>query len=127
MSSSSHRSVWYRVAYVACVAGALGTFLAVSACTTNPATGQQDFTLFMSESEEARIGAQEHSKLIARYGGVYDDPEIGAYVAEIGGRLVANSERRRARFSFTVLVSLHLDYICYAWPFPQPEVQFLPD
>ena len=43
----------------------------------------------MSESEESRIGAQEHSKIIVRYGGVYDDPEIGAYVAEIGGRLAA--------------------------------------
>ncbi len=82
---------------------ALAALAAAPACTTNPATGKQDFTLFMSESEEARIGARAHSKIIARYGGVYDDPEIGAYVAEIGGRLVANSERPRGRFSFTVL------------------------
>jgi len=72
-------------------------------CTPNPATGQQDFTLFMSESEEARIGAQEHSKIIVRYGGVYDDPKIGAYVAEIGGRLAANSEGAKTPFTFTVL------------------------
>ena len=103
MNSPGHRSLWQRVTFVAFVAAVLGTLLAASACTTNPATGQQDFTLFMSESEEARIGAQEHSKLIARYGGVYDDPEIGAYIAEIGGRLVANTERPRARFTFTVL------------------------
>ena len=87
---------------------AIAAFLLLAgapSCTPNPATGQQDFTLFMSESEEARIGAQEHSKIIARYGGVYDDPEVGAYVAEIGGRLAANSERAGARFTFTVLNS----------------------
>ena len=103
MNSPSHHSVWQRVACVVFAAAVLGTLLAVSGCTTNPATGRQDFTLFMSETEEARIGAQEHSKIITRYGGVYGDPEIGAYVAEIGGRLVANSERPRDRFTFTIL------------------------
>ena len=88
------------------IVGVVVAFLllaAVPSCTPNPATGQQDFTLFMSESEESRIGAQEHSKIIDRYGGVYDDLEIGAYVAEIGGRLAANSERANASFTFTVL------------------------
>ena len=86
--------------------GTLVAFVVLAAapsCTPNQATGKQDFTLFMSESEESRIGAQEHSKIIVRYGGVYDDPEIGAYVAEIGGRLAANSERTKTPFTFTVL------------------------
>ena len=76
----------------------------LAACTApNQATGQQSFTLFMSPEQEARIGAQEHAKVLDRFGGVYDDPQIGGYVAEIGGRLVANSETPRARFTFTVL------------------------
>lgn len=76
----------------------------VVACTSvNPATGDENFTLFMSPAQEARIGAEEHVKILDRFGGVYDDPKIGGYVAEIGGRLVANSETPRAPFRFTVL------------------------
>ena len=94
-----------RVRHLATAVAAVVLLVLTPGCTPNPATGQQDFTLFMSESEEARIGAQEHSKIVARYSGVYDDPEIGAYVAEIGGRLAANSERANSRFTFTVLNS----------------------
>ena len=78
----------------------------LSGCvTTNPATGQQQLTPFMSPQEERRIGAEEHPKILARFGGVYDDIEIGAYVAEIGGRLVKNSELPNLEFRFTVLNS----------------------
>lgn len=79
-------------------------FLA-SCMTTNPATGEQDVTPFMSPAEEARIGAEEHPKMLARFGGVHDDPEIGAYVASVGGRLAAHSERADLEFTFTVLNS----------------------
>ncbi len=82
----------------------LGLLLLLAACTSvNPATGQQSFTLFMSPAEEQRIGAQEHTKITDRFGGVYDDPRIGGYIAEIGGRLAANSDVPDARFTFTVL------------------------
>lgn len=86
---------------------ALGLLLlSVPGCvTTNPATGQQELTPFMSPAEESRIGAEEHPKMVARFGGVYDDIEIGAYVAEIGGRLVKNSELPNQEFRFTVLNS----------------------
>ena len=76
-------------------------FPVLVACTSvNPATGDEDFTLFMSPAQEAKIGAQEHGKIVDRFGGIYDDPKIGGYVAEIGGRLVANSETPRAPFRF---------------------------
>jgi predicted Zn-dependent protease len=90
------------------LASAFAAFLAlpVAGCvTTNPATGGQDFTPFMSPAEESRIGAEEHPKMIAQFGGVYDDVEIGAYVAEIGGRLAQNSELAGHPFRFTVLNS----------------------
>lgn len=76
-----------------------------AACTSlNPATGEKQFTL-MSPEDEARIGKSEHSKIIKQFGGVYDDPDIGGYVAQIGGRLVANSELAGRTFTFTVLNS----------------------
>lgn len=78
--------------------------LLVAACSgVNPATGRQSFTLFMSPSEEARVGAQEHAKILDHFGGVYDDPAIGGYIATVGGRVAANSELPNARFFFTVL------------------------
>jgi len=83
----------------------VGLALVSAGCTTNPATGESSFTLFMSPSDEVRVGAQEHPKILARFGGVYDDPDLGGYVAEIGGRLVANSEMPNFPFTFTVLNS----------------------
>ncbi len=92
----SIRRIWLVLACIAVFA---------SGCTTNPATGDSSFTLFMSPADEIRVGAQEHPKILARFGGVYDDPNVGGYVAEIGGRLVANSEMPNFAFTFTVLNS----------------------
>ena len=38
--------------------------LTLSGCSTNPATGSQSFTAFMSGEDEARIGAEEHPKML---------------------------------------------------------------
>ncbi len=77
--------------------------LAVAACSTNPATGKQSFTAFMSEEEEARIGAEEHPKILNDLGGAYDAVEVGAYVARIGAQLAALSELPNIQWRFTVL------------------------
>ena len=76
----------------------------LSACTTaNPATGKSDFTPLMTPSQERQVGASEHPKILKEFGGVYDDPAIGGWVASLGGRLVANSELAKQSFTFTVL------------------------
>ena len=78
----------------------------VSACISkNPATGEQNFTPFMQPEKELQIGAEEHPKMVKQFGGVYDDPKIGGYVASIGGRLASHSERADLKFRFTVLNS----------------------
>ncbi|MEQ8247123.1 MAG: M48 family metalloprotease [Alphaproteobacteria bacterium] len=79
--------------------------LVAGGCSTNPATGESVFTLFMQPADEVRVGAQEHPKILERFGGVYDNSDVGGYVAEIGGRLVANSEMPSFPFTFTVLNS----------------------
>ena len=48
--------------------------------------------------------AEEHEKLIENVG-VYDDPELQAYIDEIGARLVANSSMPNQEFTFTLLDS----------------------
>ena len=63
------------------------------------------FDLFMSPSDEARIGQEEHPKILAEFGGEYADPKIVAYVNSIGQFLLQTSETPKARFTFTVLNS----------------------
>ena len=48
--------------------------------------------------------AEEHEKLIENIG-IYDDPELQAYIDEIGARLVANSSMPNQEFTFTLLDS----------------------
>lgn len=81
------------------LAGALG------ACSTNPATGRQSFTGFMSEADELQIGREQHPQITAEFGGTYDDPEVARYVDSIGQFLVSTSERPDLKFTFTVLNS----------------------
>jgi len=83
----------------------LGLAPGLSGCSVNPATGQPTFTAFMSESDELRVGREEHPKIIEEFGGAYDDPEITKYVDSIGQFLASTSERPDLKFTFTVLDS----------------------
>ncbi len=81
----------------------ISALLAVAACSANPATGEQSFTAFMSPEREKEVGREEHPKIIKAFGGVYDDAEIGAYIANVGGRLSQHSEMPDLVWTFTVL------------------------
>ncbi len=81
----------------------IAPLLGVGACSVNPATGKQSFTAFMSPQKEKEIGAQEHPKIIEQFGGVYDDPDLGFYVARIGANLAKYSELPDLNFTFTIL------------------------
>ena len=92
-------------ALIAGVLLATAVMLVLGACSTNPATGERSFTAFMSPEEEARIGADEHPKVLAQFGGVYDEGGIGTYVSKLGDKLLEVSETPDAPFRFTVLDS----------------------
>ncbi|PHZ86488.1 M48 family metalloprotease [Paremcibacter congregatus] len=87
--------------------GALVTLpLLLQGCvTTNPATGQSDFTPFMSPDKETAIGKEQHPLILKQHGGVVDNPQVAGYVAVTGGRLAAVSEMPKTPFTFTVLNS----------------------
>jgi predicted Zn-dependent protease len=81
---------------------------ALGACETAPATGRTIFTGGMSAEDEARLGYQEHQKILPQFGGAYDDPALGApalgaYVTSIGNLLARTSETPDQSFTFTVL------------------------
>src|SRR5690606_23704697 len=63
-------------------------------CSQNPVTGRSELSL-VSQAEEINIGAQQYSPSQQSQGGVYNvDPELTAYVNEVGQRIAAHSPRR---------------------------------
>ena len=79
--------------------------LLLSGCSVNPATGDEQFTAFLSPDEERRIGAQEHPKLVEAFGGLYDDPALQRYVSSLGRMLQQSSEQPEPPFTFVILDS----------------------
>ncbi|MDA1306818.1 MAG: M48 family metalloprotease [Acidobacteria bacterium] len=73
----------------------------VAACATNPVTGRRELS-FMSEAQEIAI-AQESDPQIKQEMGVYNDPELQAYVDDIGQRMARISERPQLPWRFTVV------------------------
>ncbi len=82
----------------------LVALLMLSNCSTNPATGQRQFTGLMSLEQELAIGAQEHEKIVKQYG-LYEDEALNAYVSGIGARVSAKTERPEITYKFYIIDS----------------------
>ena len=74
-------------------------------CSTNAATGERQFTGFMSPQKESQIGASQHEDALKAYGGLYEDQKLQNYVSEIGQRLSQYSERKDVQYRFFLLNS----------------------
>ena len=85
------------------ICGLLALISVSNGCALNPVSGDSDFVT-ISESDEIAQGAKYHPSIIARYG-IYDDPELQAYVNRIGQELASKSHRKHLRYTFTVLDS----------------------
>lgn len=71
-------------------------------CSYNPVTGERELSL-ISQAEEVNIGAQQYSPSQQSQGGLYTvDPELTAYVNEVGQRVAAYSPRQLP-YEFVVL------------------------
>lgn len=75
--------------------------LSVISCPVNPATGQRQLIL-ISERQEIELG-REGAKQVEAVIGLYDDPDLQAYVDQIGQDLAAKSERPDLPWSFKVV------------------------
>ncbi len=82
---------------------AIALVLVTAGCQSTPATSQQRFTPFMSPTQEAQIGREQHPKIVQEFGGEYPDARVRQYVTQIGQRLVRGSEAASQPFTFTVL------------------------
>lgn len=79
--------------------------LTLAACSTNPATGERQFTALMSPAQESSVGAQEHAKVMQTYGVPEGGQALQAYVSEIGQKMAVNTERADVQYKFTLLDS----------------------
>jgi predicted Zn-dependent protease len=80
------------------------TGFSLSACSTNPATGEQQFAPFMSPSQEINVGAQEHQNVVKEFG-IYGDQGLQSYVGGVGQKISANTERTDVQYKFFVVDS----------------------
>lgn len=79
----------------------LSTLLLHVSCSVNPATGKQQLA-FYNEAEEVELGKEADAEIVASVG-LYDDPELQAYVEDLGQKLAAQSERPNLPWSFKVV------------------------
>jgi predicted Zn-dependent protease len=75
--------------------------LLLAGCSANPATGKQQLS-FYNEQEEIQMGKEADEEIVGEVG-LYDDPAVQAYVAELGKRLAVSSERPNLPWTFKVL------------------------
>jgi len=59
----------------------------------------------MSRADEDKIGAEQHPKILAEFGGAYNEGDVGAYVAEVVGRVASQSPMDPGKVRVTVLNS----------------------
>ncbi len=92
----------------------IGCWLLVStmlvACGTpvvNPVTGKTERTV-MSEQDEIAAGREAHQQVLKEYG-VYDSPQLQAYVRGVGNKLAQQSHRAELPWTFTVLDSADIN------------------
>ncbi|MDW7711732.1 MAG: M48 family metalloprotease [Deferrisomatales bacterium] len=82
-------------------------------CAVNPVTGRQQFSL-MSEAQELRIGEEAYPLYTQMSEGLFQEPELQAYVQAVGERLGRVSHRPDLPYEFNVVNSSEIN--AYALP-----------
>jgi predicted Zn-dependent protease len=100
--TGSDRGFWGPAARAAAVA-LLG--LALAACASNSG-GRQIFLPDLPKATETNsAAAREHQRVLAAYGGAYEDAKLQAKLAGVVDRLVAASDRPEMAYKVTILNS----------------------
>lgn len=89
------------------------------ACSVNPVTGQRNFQLY-DQAWEQQVGAQMYAPMKQSQGGEFIlDPQLTAYVQEVGGRL---AEQARRKDVFDYEFSILNDSVPNAWALPGGKI-----
>jgi predicted Zn-dependent protease len=103
----SHRTGWTLISLIAAA-------LALAACSGDRIFGDrpamlgdttQSIAPAATESDVSPATQREHQRILAAYGGAYDDPRLEAEVTSTVNRLVAASERPDLSYKVTILNS----------------------
>ncbi|MBW8640610.1 M48 family metalloprotease [Hoeflea sp. WL0058] len=73
--------------------------------TYPPGAGSTPGTLQNDDDPRARLGASEHPRILANYGGEYNDPKVERQLARIVGALTLVSENPKQSYRITILDS----------------------
>jgi predicted Zn-dependent protease len=89
---------------------ALGLGLALAACSSGPDNKQvslalPQLTLPNAQPATPTAEQRENARILASYGGVYDDAKLHAMVTQLVDRLVAASEKPEQKYEVTILNS----------------------
>ncbi len=96
----------------------LSLTLLSTACAVNPVTGEQQL-MFVSEDEDAQIGQSQYKPTQQSQGGLYYlDPELTFYVANVGKKLAAVSDRPDLPYEFVILNNS----VPNAWALPSGKI-----
>ncbi len=99
------------------IAGLVLALSVLAGCAVNPVTGQRQIS-FISEREEISLGQQHYGPMQQSEGGqLRVDPELSAYVSEVGQRVAAVSDRDLP-YEFVVLNSS----VPNAWALPGGKI-----
>ena len=79
----------------------LAALLVLAACAVNPVTGRKEIML-ISESAEVEMGKSADQSIRAQFG-LYDDPELTAYVDRVARRMAPFLHRPKLVYHFAVL------------------------
>ncbi|MEM6639989.1 MAG: M48 family metalloprotease [Pseudomonadota bacterium] len=92
----------------------------LTGCGTNPVTGKSEFQ-FIGEAREIELGQQNYQPARQMQGGDYVvDPEVTAYIREVGERLAKVSDRPDLPYEFVVLNNS----VPNAWAMPGGKIAF---
>lgn len=88
-----------------------GLLVALSACSSlgpgvapaRPEAQSLPVPVSSDDPEEDAIGAREHPRIVASYGGLYSDRKAEIMLARIVGRLLAAADQPNQRFTVTIL------------------------
>ncbi len=78
-------------------------FIWVTSCAIDPVTGRRELML-ISESQEIELGRQTDIQVVREYG-IYDDPELTAYVNSLCQQVAKVSHRPHLRYECKVVDS----------------------
>jgi len=91
-----------------CAAGPVSAALIallVGACASTPGSREISLPDPPKLTESAPQGLREHQRVLAAYGGAYEDPKLQALLTRVANRLVAASERPQLTYKVTILNS----------------------